>query len=87
MSLYISVYELVTSGSCNWITTMAECETAARALGLSDTSVEDDAAFTEGGWSSDPPYCYLWIGRETHLRFNVGTNTGSCNSGDNCLCK
>merc|ERR1711879_741691 len=49
-------YKVVTSSlvTCNRITSMSECETAALALGLSDTTVINDG---ENG-SDDPPYCY-----------------------------
>ena len=43
---------------------MPVCEAAAVALGLSDTSVEDDG---QDGVDYDPPYCYssitcTWVG-------------------------
>ena len=36
------------------------------------------------GISYDPPYCYFEGGS---LKFNYGTNYGSCTSYDKCLCK
>ena len=38
------------------ITTLADCSAAAAALGLSDTTAEDDGKFA---WTNVPPYCYL----------------------------
>ena len=77
------------SGShCHHITTTSECERAARALGLPDTTVEDDA---QTGATGDPPYCYNWHDRADSsnqiLKFNTGgTNTGECLAIDQCLC-
>lgn len=75
-------YRLVTSGrSCNRITSSYECGSAARAIGLSDTTASDDG---QSGVSCDPPYCYYEGGS---LKFNSnGTNTGACSSTDKCLC-
>ena len=87
-------YNLVTSGSsCNRVTTISECETAARALGLSDTTAEyDEKPQNRLHWrENDPPYCYYWIYRTNNtkvLKFNPGgTNTGPCLSFDQCICK
>jgi hypothetical protein len=71
------------------IRTLADCSAAAAALGLFDTTAEDD------GWdgvSWNPPYCYLDHGYSSstgpysyetaaysyELKFNSGTNTGDC---------
>ena len=78
----IPAYKVVTSSSvtCNRITSMSECETAAIALGLSDTTVIDDGE----NWTADPPYCYYEVGS---LKYNPGLNTGICDTSDQCICK
>ena len=76
--------------TCHYIKTQAECETAATALGLADTSAKDGTKTSELG--TDPPYCFFEGG---HLNFDkAGTNTGACgnawtgkpDSHDVCLC-
>jgi len=71
----------VTSGTCaeaEAITSAAECEAAAEALGWSDTTV-----YT-GAWSTTfPPGCSNW----NSLIFNSGTSTASCTSIKKCTCK
>ena len=79
-------YHLVTSGTCpdngfTWIEDLAECEAAAVALGLSDTSAVDDG---RSEYHYYPKGCYemFW-----NLKLNVaGTNTGSCSFWRKCLC-
>ena len=75
-------YVLVESSgvTCNHVKTLADCESAAEQLGLSDNTVDNDG---QNGKSYDPPYCYF---EGDELKFNCGTNTGSCTSGDKCLC-
>ena len=91
-SCSIPAYYLVegSGATYNRITTMEECEEAARQLGLTDVTVEDDE---NKAWRFDPPYCYFeydgannnWAGRGT-LKFNRdGTNTGPCTCEDQCL--
>ena len=64
------------------ITTPADCEAAAAALGLSATTAEDDG---DDGYYNRPPYCYLLYGDA--LNFNAaGTNTGSCGGTGMCIC-
>ena len=77
-----AAFKRVTTGSsCQPIYTLEACEEAARQLGFQDTSAEDDR---QNGVSYDPPYCYYESGR---LKFNhYGSNRGSCNSNDVCLC-
>ena len=68
------------------MTTKSECETAAIALGLSDTTAIDDGQNV----SYDPPYCYFEPkGGVTGLKFNPGVNTGSCGgpNDDICICR
>ena len=75
-------YYRVTKGStCERITSMAECELAAKQLGLQDTDP------TWEDVSSWPPYCYSINGR--HLWFNNNGNSDiQCNSDDKiCICK
>ena len=93
MTLIILEFVLIESGySCDHVMTLAECERAARALGMSDTLAEDDTEYTGGGWGSDPPYCYFWVPSADPteagiLKFNPGgTNTGACFWYDKCLC-
>ena len=81
------------------ITTLADCSAAAAALGLSDTTAEDDG---RDGHRGDPPYCYFWrseFAQVQSLKFNAaGTkygrstlNTGDCDNydqsqGTTCVC-
>ena len=71
----------VTSGTCaeaEAITSAAECEAAAEALGWSDTTV-----YT-GAWSgSFPPGCSYW----NSLIFNSGNSNAPCDSIKKCTCK
>ena len=69
----------VTSGTCEWITDKSECERAARALGLSDTTA------TTENMSGYPPYCYK-SGWGLYFNENKGSSTG-CTSNKVCLCK
>ena len=83
MSSKFSGFILVYSGfNCTRVTTISECETAAIALGLSDTTAIDDGE----NWGLDPPYCYFENGV---LKFNPGVNTGSCggSNDDICICR
>ena len=75
-------YKLINVGtiSCSRVKSMSECETAARALGLSDQTVTNDG---ELGASYDPPYCYFEGGS---LKYNPGLNTGGCSEIDVCIC-
>ena len=81
MPFHIPAYERVTSGSCNWITTVAECETAVAALGLTYRSFYPNDG---ENWKSDPPYCYI---ENLDLKYNPGLNTGPCTDIDVCICK
>ena len=76
--------------SCRYIETKAECEAAATALGLSDTTAEDGTKTSQPG--TDAPYCFFEDG---DLFFDgAGTNTGACGNAwngnpnylDICLC-
>ena len=58
----------------------AECEHAAKLLGLSDTVAETDGM----AWSYDPTGCYFEDGA---LKFNEQGNTGLCSLSDECICK
>ena len=80
-----SSYVLVRSGStCTRITSLSECSTAARALGLLDTTASYDE-HTGSGVSYDPPYCYFEGGT---LKYNSnGRNTGGCTTSDSCVCR
>ena len=76
-------YELRPTGSCaTTITSLSECAQAAKALGLTDQTVQDDRQSHKG---YDPPGCYFEFRR---LKINLdGTNTGKCSKYDQCLCK
>ena len=84
-------YELI-DGSLNceaWrlstLTSMVECASAAVALGLSDTTVEDDGRAEAYRWA--PRGCYLEGSNNQHLRFNVNDgNSGHCGQNDRCVC-
>ena len=79
-------YSLVSSGTCQSNNRdevpQADCETAAVALGLSDTSVtvETDDRY--------PPGCYKYR-NDDKLYFNLADSSAvNCgNSGDNCICE
>ena len=75
-------FELKTSGHCTeHVLTVAACNEAAAALGLSDTTAENDLQSKK---SFDPPGCYFEGGR---LKMNTDlSNTGACSSRDKCLC-
>lgn len=76
------MYELRTEGSCGrGVTSLAECNAAAAALGLGNGPAEDDG---QQGVDWDPPYCYSEGGS---LKFNSnGLNKGECGFYDVCLC-
>ena len=83
-----TAYTGVTSGStCERVTSKADCEQAARQLGLSVTVAK---VVTESDW---PPNCYFYNG-DSHgngktLYFNNDHNAASeCNPGSRvCICK
>ena len=83
---YGSVTSFTSGASCEAngagsITTLADCSAAAAALGLSDTTAEDDG---QNYASGDPPWCYFEDGS---LKFNsAGTNTGGCYARTPCIC-
>ena len=83
--LIISVsYKIVSSGrNCLWITTVAECEAAAAALGFTST-----VASSSGTISDRPPGCRD-TGSGTNLWFNTDlSSTADCGTqGWDCLCK
>ena len=79
-------YTTVKSGKiCNRITTKEECESAANALGATDTTAGT------GSWATDPPYCFLQGDgtlEGTELYFNtLTTSSDSCTDDDMCVCK
>ena len=78
---YLDDYFLKTSGSgCKPVTSISECNAAARALGLSDTT----ASPIPDRYPTYPPYCY-YIPSLSSLYYNVAT-TGQCTSIRNCVC-
>jgi len=80
-----SAYIAVTSGSCSGITSLALCSNAACKLGFADfTAVSDN----RNGASNYPPYCYIDpLAPPSYLKFNDGTNTGTCSDDHKCACK
>ena len=77
------VFETKTFGYCDvYITSMAECSQAGKALGFSDTSASNDG---QSFAPRDPKGCYY---EGNSLKLNQrGTNTGLCTSSVQCLCK
>ena len=74
---------------CDPILSASECEFAAQYLNLPDTTVSNDSPNPFPTF--DPPACYLEGGS---LKFNDGSNTGSCGVDynnpalfDQCLCR
>ena len=84
VTLWFLGYKKVTSRFCKRpITSVAECEEAARQLELTDTTVK------EGTKSNSPPYCYMYF-RESkgQLKFNnKSDSTKQCTVEYNCICK
>jgi len=74
-------YIIVLSGStCERVTSKEECQEAARQLGLSDTTANEEAEYNY------PPYCYFYDGFS--LYFNKQLNSETVCSPDNaCICK
>merc|ERR1712194_500501 len=72
-------FEVDSSGDpCPRITSISECSDAASELGLSDITASDDG---QSGSRWDPPYCYF---EDSSLKYNSGSNTGSCHAHDKC---
>ena len=66
---------------CASVHSLEECEKAAHAMRLGDTTATIDTQAA----ASDPPYCYFEGGS---LKFNAAaSNTGTCTSFDMCLCR
>ena len=82
-------YSSVANGDiCERITTKGDCETAARELGLSDTTAVDSDNLS-GNPENSPPNCYYKPGNPTNLKliFNTDfTSNASCSNERNCLC-
>ena len=78
---YVDGYIKVTSGStCDRITSKAECQEAARKLGLANTVAFE---MTNSHW---PPYCFFNKGQS--LWYNNNANAASkCNKKKVCICK
>jgi len=78
-----SAYIEVTSGSCTHVTSRHVCSNAACKLGFADfTAVDDELT----GSSDHPPYCYMDTVNGV-LKFNGGTNTGTCSDDHKCACE
>ena len=73
-------YKLQSSGRCTaYITSVDECNKAAAALSLKDTTASSqDISF-------EPPGCYYKWSRV--LKVNTTRSTASCSSSSECLCK
>ena len=80
-------YIVLSRGKCpsgTEITSRSACSAAAKYLSLGDTSAVSDGQYSEHySISSDPPFCYYEGGE---LKFNEGSNSGSCSELDLCLC-
>ena len=77
-------YRMITHGNCPAdfkIDSLWECSVAAQYLSLPDTIAASDG---QTRVSYDPPNCYYEGGE---LKLNDGTNSGSCTSSDQCLCR
>jgi hypothetical protein len=78
----------LTAGKCashgyGVITTAAECEAAAVALGWSDVVVDSGDT---GSWSYDPPGCFLYSDGKLYVN-TLTTSTTSCESSSKCACQ
>jgi hypothetical protein len=74
-------YSMQNSGTCaKPITTQAECDAAATALGRPDTSSQINANPSS---TYDPPYCHE---EEGELRFKDGEAGSLCSTAEPCLC-
>ena len=62
------------------IYTMEECKAAAVYMGLLNTNPAYDDMVHD--INQDPPFCYYRYG----LRFNPGTNGGTCSAQSKCIC-
>jgi len=79
-------YTSLSSGKCMedvLITSGAECEAAAVALGWSDVVVDSGDT---GSWSYDPPGCFLYSDGKLYVN-TLTTSTTSCESNNPCACK
>lgn len=76
-------YILLGAGNCDTpIMSETECESAAEALGLTDTELPDSSPETAS--AEYPPYCY-YDHSKSSLHSNGG-NTGECTETYTCLC-
>ena len=76
-------YQVVYKGRCQSgfeIKSISECSAAAKALNAPDTPASSDGLY---GNYSNPPFCYFKHGQ---LKFNAGSNRGSCDQAYACLC-
>ena len=87
-TLNLGEYIKVTSGNnCKRLTSVEECEEAARQLGLSDTEAQQIKGL------SSQPFCYLYHtgtgnSRGAYLKFNKISNASApCNSDRICICR
>ena len=85
MCAYVAnrAYLVLYSGRCQSgfeIKSISECSAAAKALNAPDTSASSDGLY---GNYSNPPFCYFKHGQ---LKFNAGSNRGSCDQAYACLC-
>lgn len=70
-----------TSGTCATpVTSAADCETAAAALGLSDTTAQASTLI----YATMPPYCVVWQGG---LLLLSESNPGCCSTEHICICQ
>ena len=80
-------YSMHSQGRCpagTEIKSLSECNFAAAYLKLEDiVATSDGQNSVHYSMSSDPPFCYY---EEGELKFNEGSNSGSCSESDLCLC-
>ena len=80
-------YSLVKGGhNCNRVTTVAECENAAKLLGLGDLEAQE-LPLDHKQALRRPPYCYYKIGDHEGLKFNpTEGSTTECSTLRPCIC-
>ena len=82
---YTGNYIMVNSGTaCNRITSLEECDRAAKMLGLEDSR---DGAVVHPNMAKYPPYCYMYR-PERHIWFNTAFDSPDvCDSTFTCICR
>ena len=80
-------YVMRSQGNCPAgaeIKSLLACSAAAAYLKLPDTSASSDGQHSSYySMNNDPPFCYYEGGE---LKFNEGSNNGTCSDTDMCIC-